>query len=196
MKKLLIIIIVVVLLGGGAVLLRWRRERVRASQVNAANATGRPAFEVRVERPIFNGARPPWELPGVILGLSERGPRFDQTSSGAKVINVANDRLELSADGGWNIFIVADGEGRIASETHLQFPIKLGNRPLNFDCRPADHPTGHLITSTNANSGEINGSFVVEVVTCINTKSGKTAAWPYAPLPIRGSFSGLTNDRR
>jgi hypothetical protein len=49
---------------------------------------GRPAFEVRVERPIFNGARPPWELPGVILGLSERGPKFDQTSSGAKVINV------------------------------------------------------------------------------------------------------------
>ena len=196
MKKLLIIIIAVVLLGGGAVLLRWRRERVRASQVSAANATGGPAFEVRVERPIFNGARPPWEIPGVILGLSERGPKFDQTSSGAKVINVGKDRLELNADGGWNIFIVADGEGRIASETHLQFPIKLGNRPLNFDCRPADHPSGHLITNTSANSGEIDGSFFVDVVTCINTKSGKTAAWPYDPLTIRGSFSGLTNDRR
>ena len=148
MKKLPIIIIAMVLLTGGAVLLRWRRERVSASQVSAANATGRPAFEVRVERPIFNGARPPWELPGVLLGLSERGPKFDQTSSGAKVINIGKDRLELNADGGWNIFIVADGEGRIASETHLQFPIKLGNRPLNFDCRPADHPSGHLITNT------------------------------------------------
>jgi hypothetical protein len=196
MKKLLIIIIAVVLLGGGAVLFRWRRERVRASQANAANATGGPAFEVRVERPIFNGARPPWEIPGVILGLSERGPKFDQTSSGAKVINVGKDRVELNADGGWNIFIVADGEGRIASGTHLQFPIKLGNRPLNFDCRPADHPTGRLITNTSPNSGEINGSFFVDVVTCINTKSGKTAAWPYEPLTIRGSFSGLTNDRR
>ena len=196
MKKLLIIIIAVVLLGGGAVLLRWRRERVRVSQVNAANATGGPAFEVRVERPIFNGARPPWEIPGVILGLSERGPRFDETSSGAKVINVAKDRLELYGYGGWNIFIVADGEGRIASGTHLQFPIKLGTRFLNFDCRPADHPSGHLITNTRANSGEIDGSFVVDVVTCINTKSGKTAAWPYDPLPIRGSFSRLTNDRR
>jgi len=196
MKKLLILIIALVLLGGGVVLFRWRRERVRASQANVTNASGGPAFEVRVERPIFNGARPPWEIPGVILGLSERGPKFDQTSSGAKVINVGKDRLELNADGGWNIFIVADVEGRIASGTHLQFPIKLGNRPLNFDCRPADHPTGHLITSTNANSGEINGSFVVDVVTCINTKSGKTAAWPYEPLTIRGSFSGLTNDRR
>jgi hypothetical protein len=195
MKKLLIIIIALVLLGGGAVLLRWR-ERVRASQISAANATGGPAFEVRVERPIFNGARPPWELPGVILGLSERGPKFDQTSSGAKVINIGKDRLELSADGGWNIFIVADNEGRIASGTHLQFPIKLGNRPLNFDCRPADHPSGHLITNTNANSGEIDGSFFVDVVTCINTKSGKTAAWPYEPLTIRGSFRGLTNDGR
>ena len=195
MKKLLIIIIAVVLLGGGAVLLSWRRERVRASQVNAANATGGPAFEVNVEAPMLSG-RPPWEIPGVILGFSERGPKFDQTSSGAKVIYVGKDRLVLNADGGWNIFIVADGEGRIASGTHLQFPIKLGNRPLNFDCRPADHPSGHLITSTNANSGEINGSFVVEVVKCINTKSGKTAAWPYEPLTIRGSFSGLMNDRR
>ena len=196
MKKLLIIIIALVLLGGGAVLLRWRRDRVRVSQTNAANASGGPAFEVRVERPIFNGARPPWEIPGVILGLSERGPKFDQTSSGAKVINIGKDRLELSADGGWNIFVVDDGEGRISSETHLQFPIKLGNRPLNFDCRPADHPIGHLITNTNANSEEISGSFVVDVVTCINTKSGKTAGWPYEPLTIRGSFSGLTNDRR
>jgi hypothetical protein len=195
MKKLLIIIIALVLLGGGAVLLRWRRDRVRASQANAANATGGPAFEVNVEAPMLSG-RPPWEIPGVILGLSERGPKFDQTSSGAKVINVGKDRVELNADSGWNISIVADGEGRIASGTHLQFPIKLGNRPLNFDCRPADRPIGQLITSTSANSGEINGSFVVEVVTCINTKSGKTAAWPYEPLTIRGSFRGLTNDRR
>ena len=163
--------------------------------MSAANATGGPAFEVKVEAPMLSG-RPPWEVPGVILGLSERGPRFDQTSSGAKVINVGKDRLELNADGGWNILIVADGEGRIASGTHLQFPIKLGNRPLNFDCRPADHPSGHLITNTSANSGEIDGSFFVDVVTCINTKSGKTAAWPYEPLKIRGSFSGLTNDRR
>jgi hypothetical protein len=196
MKKLPIIIIALVLLGGGVVLFRWRRERVIASQTNVANASGGPVFEVRVERPIFNGARPPWEIPGVILGLSERGPKFDQTSSGAKVINIGKDRIELNADGGWNIFIVADGEGRIASGTHLQFPIKLGNRPLNFDCRPADHPTGHFITNTNASSEEINGSFVVDVVTCINTKSNKTAAWPYEPLTIRGSFSGLTNDRR
>lgn len=194
MKKLMIIIIAVVLLSVGAVLFRWRRDRVRASQVNAANVAGGPAFEVNVEAPMLSG-RPPWEVPGVILGLSERGPKFDQTSSGAKVINVGKDRLELNADG-WNIFIVADGEGRIASGTHLQFPIKLGNRPLNFDCRPADHPSGHLTTSPSANSGEINGSFVVEVVTCINTKSGKTAAWPYEPLTIRGSFRGLTNDRR
>jgi hypothetical protein len=196
MKKLLIIIIVLMLLGGGAVLLKWRREaRVRAMQANATNATGGPAFEVRVEAPMLSG-RPPWEVPGVILGLTERGPKFDQTSSGAKIIDVGKDRLELNANGGWNIFIAADGEGRIASGTHLQFPIKLGNRPLIFDCRPADHPSGHLITNQSPNSGEIDGNFVVDVVTCINAKSGKTAAWPYKPLTIRGSFSALPNDRR
>ncbi|HEY6807061.1 MAG TPA: hypothetical protein VI306_26015 [Pyrinomonadaceae bacterium] len=188
MKKLLIIIIVLVLLVGSVLLFRWRRHnQIEASQVNATHG---PAFEVRVEAPIMSG-RPPWEVPGVILGLSERGPRFDQTSSGAKFINVEKNRIELEADGGWNIAITADGEGRIASGTHLQFPIKLGNRPLVFDCRPADHPSGHFTTNTNANSGEIDGSFVVDVVTCINAKSGKTAAWPYEPLTIRGSFSGL-----
>jgi hypothetical protein len=195
MKKLLITVIVLVLLVGGAVLLKWRRdERVRVSQANATKAAGGAVFEVLVERPIFNGARPPWEIPGVILGLSERGPKFDQTSNGARVINVAKDRLELSADGGWNIFIVADGEGRLASETHLQFPIKFGNRPLVFDCRPANHPSGHLTTNMSSNSGAIDGSFVVDVVTCINTKSGKTAGWPYQPLTIRGSFRGLRSD--
>jgi hypothetical protein len=195
MKKLLIIVIALVLLVGCAVWLRWRRvEQIRAAHANAINAAGGPAFEVLVERPIFNGARPPWEIPGVLLGLSERGPRFDQTSSGAKVINIAKDRLELSADGGWNIFVAADGEGRLANGTHLQFPIKLGNRPLVFDCRPADHPSGHLTTNTPSNSGVIDGSFVVDVVTCINAKSGKTAGWPYEPLTIRGSFSGLRND--
>ena len=194
MKKLLIVVFaLVVLLGACVMSLRWRREsRVRTSQ---ANATG-SVFEVRVERPIFNGARPPWEIPGVLLGLSERGPKFDQTSSGATVINVAKDRLELTADGGWNIYIVADAEGQIASGTHLQFPITLGRRPLNFDCRPAEHPTGQLITDTKPSSGEVDGSFFVDVVTCINTKSGKTAAWPYEPLTIRGTFSRLTNDRR
>lgn len=195
MKKLLIIIIALVLLGGGALLFKLRRDRVRATHANAANATGGPAFEVIVEAPMLSG-RPPWEVPGVILGLSERGPKFDETSSGAKVINVGKDRLELNADGGWNIFIAVDSEGRIAFDTHLQFPIKLGNRPLVFDCRPADYPSGHLSTTERANSGEIDGSFVVDVVTCTNAKSGKTAAWPYEPLTIRGSFSGLTNDHR
>lgn len=196
MKKLLIIIIVaVVLVSAGIVLLRWRRERVRADLKEAAKASGIPTFEINVDAPMLSG-RPPWDVPGVVLGLSERGPRLDHASSGVKITNVAKDRLELSADGGWNIFIVVDSEGRIAQGTHLQFPIKLGNRPLVFDCRPAENPSGNLFTSTNANSGGIDGSFVVDVVTCINAKSGKTAAWPYEPLRIRGSFSSLTDERR
>ena len=193
MKKLLIMIIAVVFLVGGAVLFRWRRDRLRGSQVNATNAG--PAFEVTVDAPMLSG-RPPWEVPGVLLGLSERGPKIDQASSGAKVTNVGKDRLELIADGGWNISIAVDDQGQLASETHLQFPIKLGNRPLVFDCRPAEHPSGHLITNQSANSEEINGTFMVDVVRCINTKSGKTAAWPYEPLRIRGTFRGLTNDHR
>jgi len=38
---------------------------------------------------------------------------------------------------------------------------------------------------------ELEGSFQLEVAICKNAASGKTAAWPYQPLKVRGNFAGL-----
>ena len=187
-KKTLLIIAGLALLVGCVLVLRLRREKHVAP--SATQTAGGLWFDVRVERPIFNGARAPWELPGVILGTRERGPRLNQDSSGVRIRNVTAHRLELSADDGWDLLIETDATGRLTAETHVAFPIELGTRPLKFNCRPANPSVGYL-TTTQRDSGEIDGSFALELTTCINAQSGKTAQWPYDPLPVRGNFAGL-----
>src|SRR5215510_3713127 len=190
-KKISVIIIALALLLAGIVALRLRREKTIGPSVSeTSRLIGGLAFEVQIEMPAFNSGRAPWEIPGVILGF-DRGPRFDQASPGAQVGKVAPDHIELSADGGWDLLIETDGEGRLTRETHVAFPIKLGGRPLNFNCRPADLTIGYLHTTARTGSDEVEGSFQLEVAICKNTASGKTAAWPYQPLRVRGNFAGL-----
>jgi hypothetical protein len=190
-KKLLVIAIALVLLLAFVVALILRRdEPVRPSMAEASRLIGGPAFEVQVEMPAFNSGRSPWEIPGVILGY-DRGPRFDQASPGAQVGKIAPDHIELSADNGWDILIETDREGRLAEGTHVAFPVKLGSRPLKFNCRPAQPAVGYLHTTTSPGSDELEGSFQLEVAICKNAVSGKTAAWPYQPLKVRGNFAGL-----
>ena len=186
-KKTFLIILGLALLLGGVLVLRFRRER-RVTQ-HAPQTSGGPWFEIAVEAPLFN-SRPPWEIPGVLLGTRERGPKLNQNSPGVRIGTITSHRLELSAEGGWNFLIETDSEGRLTPATHIAFPIAIGGRPNKFDCRPADPPVGYLDTK-GADSGEIEGSFAVEVMRCINVKSGKTAQWPYSPLPVRGNFAGL-----
>jgi len=140
--------------------------------------------------PAFNSGRAPWEIPGVILGY-DHGPRFDQASPGAQVGKIAPDHIELRADDGWELLIETDREGRLTPETHVGFPVKLGGRPLKFNCRPAAPTVGFLHTTARAGSDELEGSFQLEVAICKNAVSGKTAAWPYEPLKVRGTFAGL-----
>jgi hypothetical protein len=190
-KKILSIIIGLALLLACILALRLRRDKPAAASVaEISRSTGGPAFEVQVEMPAFNSGRAPWELPGVILGY-DHGPRFDQASPGANVGKITPDHLELSAEDGWDILIATDPEGRLAPETHVAFPVKLGGRPLKFNCRPADPPVGYLQTNTRTGSDELEGSFQLEVAICKNAVSGKTASWPYRPLKVRGNFAGL-----
>lgn len=192
-KKILLIIIGLMLLLGCIFVLRLRRNKpVGATVAETSRSIGGPAFEVLVGMPAFNSGRAPWELPGVILGY-DQGPRFDQGSPGAQVGKIGSDHVELSAEGGWNLLIETDREGRLTQETHVAFPVKLGGRPLKFDCRPADPPVGYL--DTRAHADELEGSFQLEVVTCKNAVSGKTAGWPYRPLKVSGSFAGLKSNR-
>jgi hypothetical protein len=189
-KKILVIIIALALLLVCMVALRLRKDKpVGPSVSDTSRLIGGPAFEVQVEMPAFNSGRAPWEIPGVILGY-DRGPRFDQASPGAQVGKIAPDHIELSADGGWDLLIETDGEGRLAQGTHVAFPVKLGGRSLKFNCRPADSTGGYLQTARTG-SGELEGSFQLEVAICKNVVSGKTAAWPYQPLKVRANFAGL-----
>ncbi len=190
-KKLLVIIIALTLLLACLVALRLRRDKPVGPGVSeTSRLIEGPAFEVQVEMPAFNSGRAPWEIPGAIFGY-DRGPRFDQASSGAQVGKIAPNHIELTADGGWDVLIETDGEGRLAQATHIAFPVKLGGRPLKFNCRPSDPTVGYLHTTAGKGSDELEGSFQLEVAICKNAVSGKTAAWPYQPLRVRGSFAGL-----
>jgi len=190
-KKLLVIVIALALLLAFIVALRRQRDQAaRPSVSETSRLIGGPAFDVQVEMPAFNSGRAPWEIPGVILGY-DRGPRFDQASAGAQVGKIAPDHIEFRADGGWDLLIQTDGEGRLAEGTHVAFPVKLGGRPLKFNCRPADPALGYLHTTARTGPEELEGSFELEVSICKNAVSGKTAAWPYRPLKIRGNFAGL-----
>ena len=193
-KKILVIIIALALLLACIIALRLRRDKpVGPSGSEASRSIGGPAFEVQVEMPAFNSGRAPWEIPGVILGY-DRGPRIDQASPGAQVGKIAADRIELSADDGWDLLIETDAEGRLTPETHVAFPVKLGGRSVKFNCRPADPTVGYLHTTVRTGSDELEGNFQLEVAICKNAVSGKTAAWPYQPLKVRGNFAGLKRD--
>jgi hypothetical protein len=190
-KKILVMIIALVLLLACVIALRLRRDNpVGPSMSETSRLIGGPAFEVQVEMPAFNSGRAPWEIPGVIFGY-DHGPRFDQASPGAKVGKITRDHIELSAHGGWDLLIETDAAGRLSQKTHVTFPVKLGGRPLNFNCRPTDLTSGDLHTTAGTSSDEVEGSFQLEVAICKNAASGKTAAWPYQPLRVRGNFAGL-----
>lgn len=165
------------------VVLRLRRAEPGVAIVS--DASRGPWFEVHIVKPRL--ARP---LFGIIP-LAGDELRFDQTTSGAKIGKVGHDRLELSADGGWNLSIESDSEGRVGAGTHLVFPIELGDRQVILRCRPADPGIGQLHTATQSGSDDLDGSFLVEIATCENAASGKTTEWPPAPLTVRGSFTGL-----
>ena len=156
-----------------------------------------PSFEVRVIVPRsglpFGGI-----LPDALVKKLDGTPRelrIDYTSPGAQIVSVAQNRLELTADG-WELFIETDGEGRVAPGTHLVFPLGLGGRQLRLNCRPADRANGYLRTATRAGGDQLDGRFLVELPTCKNAESGKTTNWPPAALTLRGSFANLPPGRR
>lgn len=158
----------------------------------ASDTSGGPAFEVRVVVPRaglpLGGILPDWLVKK--HDLTPRELRFDHTSRGAQIVSVGHDRLELNAEG-WELFIEADGEGRVVPGTHLVFSTGLGGRQVRLDCRPADRATGYLQTTPRAGSDEFDGRFLVELASCKNADSGKGIEWPPAPLTVRGSFMGL-----
>jgi len=187
MKKMLIIIALALF-----VCLAVIGSRPDEPIVASASDTSRgPIFEVQVVKP--RSARPlfgilPARLEAKLLG--DEDLRFDNASRGAEIGRVGHDRLELKADG-WELFIETDGEGRVAPGTHLVFPIVLAEKQRSLSCRTGDQASDSLLISSQAGPDQLDGSFLVELTTCVNIDTGKTIEWPPRPLTVRGSFEGL-----
>ena len=196
MKTSLIIIALALL--ACLVLLGLRQDEPDETIAESVSDTSRgPSFEVRVIMP-RSGLPLGGILPDALVKKLDGTPselRFDHASRGAQIGSVGPDRLELRADG-WDLFIETDGEGRVAPETRLVFPLGLGGRQVRLNCRPADRAAGYLSTTPRAGSDELGGRFLVELATCKNAESGKTTNWPPAPLTVRGSFEGLPHGPR
>ena len=202
--KLSLIIIALVLLVCVAGLL-WLVSRPDDPFASPRSSTsGSPWFVVNVEKPRmdrFLGGILPTAVEAKLIGGELR---FDQASRGAKVGNVAPDRLEFSADG-WDLLIETDGKGGIAPGTRLVFPIEIAEKKWSLRCQPADQAIGYLEATTRPDSGELEGRFVVELAKCADAQTGEILdteaggdpgdAWPSDPLTLRGTFSGLSLSR-
>ncbi|MCA1629931.1 MAG: hypothetical protein LC774_06275 [Acidobacteria bacterium] len=180
----------------------------RPDEPDAASLSGDsrvPSFEVRVEKPRmdrFLFGILPVRIEEKLLGGELR---FGHASRGARVGVAGRDRIELGADG-WDLLIEADGGGGIAPGTRLVFPIEIAEVRRTLRCRPAERATGYLRAATRAGSGELDGSFLVELANCVNAETGKILdteagarpgdAWPSEPLTLRGNFAGLPQVRR
>ena len=192
MKTALIIVVIIALaVLAGLVVTRSRPDEPVVAGVSETPRS--PSFEVHVEMPRL--ARPLFGiLPDPLVArldgtLSEVG--FDHASPGAAIGRAGHDRLELGAEGGWDLSIATDGEGLVAPGTRLVFPLRLGERDVILRCRPADRATGYLRAIRRTGSDELDGHFLVKLATCENVKSGKALEWPPAALTLRGSFEGL-----
>jgi hypothetical protein len=187
-KKILLIIVgMTILLAVLALMLRRRSEQSVATSV--ANAPD-GSFLVRVERPAFSG-RPIWETPGAIFfGETDPRLRLSEISPGAKIGSVSPTHLEITADGGWDLLVESDSDGRILAGTRLMFTLYLSDRQLRLNCRPADVAVGNFNAVTRADSDKLDGSFLLKLSQCKNAVSGKnTAGLPV--FTVRGSFKGL-----
>ncbi len=150
-----------------------------------------PAFVVQVIRPRL-GLPLGGVLPPQLFGL-EAHLGFDSTSAGATIGGVGPGRLELGADD-WDLVVVLDGDGRVTPETQVAFELMFEERLRRVRCRPGDPAVGTLHTTALAESGELSGSFDIELARCEDADTGTPLGWPPQPLVLHGSFDRLPLD--
>jgi hypothetical protein len=185
-KKKLLIIMGLALLAGIVTLLflKWR-----SNQINILSLAAAPdgSFVMQVEKPILS-LRAPWEVPRAVFGDRDPDLRLKQTSPGVKFGAVTPQRFELTADGGWDLVIESDGQGRVLEGTRLIFPISYGGASHIFSCPHADSNVGYF--KTTARGDKLDGTFYLRLTQCTNFVSKKkTSGLP--PFPVRGNFKGL-----
>jgi hypothetical protein len=62
-------------------------------------------------------------------------------------------------------------------------------------CRPGDPAVGTVSTTTLTDSGDISGSFDIELARCEDAETGEPLGWPSTPLILHGSFDRLVPDK-
>ena len=150
-----------------------------------------PSFVVQIIRPRL-GLPLGGLLPPRFFG-QETHLGFDSTSAGAVVGSVGPGRIELGADD-WDLVLVLDADGRVTPETQVVFELALGGRLRKVRCRPDERVVGTFSTAALDESGELSGSFDIELARCEDADTGAALGWPPKPLVLHGSFDRLPLD--
>ncbi|MFT5051978.1 MAG: hypothetical protein ACI8QZ_003409 [Chlamydiales bacterium] len=154
----------------------------------APGSSSGPVFVVQVIRPRLGlplgGILPP-QLFGIEAHLG-----FDSQSAGAHIRNVGPGRLELGADG-WDLALVLDRDGRVSQESRVIFELKFQEELRSVRCRPGDPAVGTFSTTVLEGSGELAGSFEIELARCEDARTRAPLGWPPEPLVLHGSFDRL-----
>ena len=167
-------------------LVMYRPDRALPSIVPGSSSG--PAFTVQIIRP--RSALPLGGLlPPSLFGLDGR-LEFDSTSAGATSGSVGTRRLELRADG-WELMLVLDAQGRVSPETQVVFQLEFQEQTRKLRCWPGDPAIGTFSSTTLDGSGELSGSFDVELARCEDAETGKPLGWPQSPFVLHGSFDRL-----
>jgi hypothetical protein len=167
----------------------YRPDRPVAAIVPASSSG--PAFVVQVIRPRM-GLPLGGILPPQIFGIDAH-LGFDSTSTGAAVECVSPVRIELGADD-WDLVLALDSDGRVAPETEVVFELVFEGRLRRVRCRPADPAVGTFSITRLAESGELSGSFDIELSQCADADTGTPLGWPPSPFILHGSFDRLPLD--
>jgi len=150
-----------------------------------------PVFVVQIIRPRL-GLPLGGIVPPQLFGL-EAHLGFESTSAGASVGSAGPGRIELGADD-WDLVLVLDADGRVTPETQVVFNLMFEERLRRVRCRPGDPAIGTLSTTALAESGELSGSFDIELARCEYADTGTPLGWPPEPLGLHGSFDRLPVD--
>jgi hypothetical protein len=150
-----------------------------------------PAFVVQIIRPRL-GLPLGGLLPPQLFGF-EAHLGFESTSAGASIGSVGPGRLELGADD-WDLVLVLDADGRVTPETQVVFELMFEEHLRRVRCGPGNPAVGTLSTTALADSGELSGSFDVDLARCESADTGQPLGWPPVPLVLHGSFDRLPLD--
>ena len=142
----------------------------RPVETIAPGSSAGPAFVVQIIRPRM-GLPLGGILPPDIFGLDEQLV-FESTGAGASIDRVGPRRIELSGDD-WSLVYALDADGRVTSETEVVFEFVFEDQPRTVRCRPGDPAIGTVSTTNLAGSGELSGSFDIELAHCEDAETEK-----------------------